>query len=609
MTLFSNVLRRTDWRVSLARRLDPDGASASIWTMLRIGILTIALVVGVVTVALSVYAAFRDMHVFPFWDMASLHNVYFGRPKADFFLFQDNEHLPFAVMPVFLADSLLFRAQGVSLVAGILFFNTMIACMLIGEYHRHTPRSTINLAMVSAIIFANMFWLIHHENLIWPKQIHMYMSAGFTLLAFRSLLSVEDRCADVTAFRTDRLVAACILMTIATFSFAYGAVGWIAAILLAVSRRWPRKTVGILLAAFLVNITIYAIFYNTRTLEHHTNPLYAVGRPLEVAEYIIYYFSTPVLALMRTVVSEPIARAIALGASGVACTAAVAGLLTVGFARRWEPGRLAQYAALVLLFAFGAAMMTALSRLDFGVHQSHSPRYAIVQVLFWNSLTLLFAALFGHWVRLQAASLAALALLVSVLLLPSQIGLARWSREHAEDHWTAVLAIINGVDDEHILTTRIFPAPAALKSVTRGLAVRGWSVFARPQPWWIGRPASGLFRDAPAERCLGFLDAASDLGRITNGTYVNGWAWDVTARAVPEWVVLLDDDGIVRSLARGGLVRDDVGRVHPEAAGARPGWRGYAATTTPLAEYHAYAVLSDGATICPLRSHPDARPD
>ncbi|RST86283.1 hypothetical protein EJC49_11300 [Aquibium carbonis] len=561
------------------------------------------------TVALSVQVAFRDMHVFPFWDMASLHNVYFERPKSNFFLFRDNEHLPFAVMPLFLADSVLFRAQGVSLVAGILLFNALIAVLLIDEYRRHATRSTVTLVMVSALFFANMFWLIHHENLIWPKQIHMYMSAGFTLLAFRSLVSVADHADDAVEHRLGHVVSACVLMTIATFSFAYGAVGWIAAILLAVSRRWPRKALTVLVAAFLVNITIYAIFYNTRTLDNHTNPLHALGRPLEVAEYLVYYFSAPVLALMRTVVAEPIARAIALVASSLACMAAIAGLVMVGIGHRRQHGRLAQFAALVLLFTLGAAMMTALSRLDFGVYQSQAPRYAIVQVLFWNGLTLLFAALFGHWARLHASGLSALALLVSLLLLPSQVGLARWSRDHADGHWTAVLALINGVDDEQMLTTTIFPAAGTLKSVARGLAVRGWSVYARPQPWWIGRPAAGLFRNAPADRCMGFFDAASDLGRLANATYVQGWAWDAAARRVPEWVVLLDDDGIIRSLARSGLPREDVGAVHPHLAGSRPGWRGYAANADPIAAYQAHAVLSDGATLCPLGAHTDVPAD
>lgn len=589
----------------LACRRGPGGISAPAWRLLRNGILGFTVLVGAGVVALSVHVAFRDMHVFPFWDMGGVHHVYFSRPARDFFVFRDNEHLPIAVMPLFLADAELFRARGISLVAGILLLNAMIVALLADAYRRHAPRSTAHLVMVSALFAANMFWLIHYENLIWPKQIHMYMAAGLTLLAFRALAGVEGETGGVATFRRGRLIAACVLMTLATFSFAYGAVGWIAAILLALSRRWPARLSWVLFAAFVANMATYALFFNMRTLENHTNPILAIGRPLQVTEYLVHYFSAPVTTLLRTVLAEPLAHPISLWASALAVLAALAGIVHQGLLGSRRPERLAQFACLLLLFTLGAGTMTALSRLDFGTGQSQAPRYAIIQVLFWNGLTLLFAARFGHWVRMQAGVLAGLCLFTSVLLVPSQAGIARWSREHAEDHWTAVLAIINGVDDDEIVTTRIFPVKDVVVAVTRGLAVRGWSVFSRPQPWWIGRPASALFADAPADRCLGSFDTASDLGRIADGTYVDGWAWDVKAQAAPEWVVLLDEEGIVRSLARGGLARPDVGRVHPAVAGSRPGWRGYAAAKDPLARYEAFAVLGDGATICPLGTHAD----
>ncbi len=585
------------------------GVSGPAGRLLQDGVLILTILVGIGVVAMSVYVAFRDMHVFPYWDMGGVFHALFAMPLRDFFIFRDNEHLPIAVMPLFLADAELFRARGISLVAGILLLNALIVWLLADEYRRHAPRSRRVLAMVSALFAANMFWLIHQENLIWPKQIHMYMAAGLTLLAFRALIGFEGEKGGATTFRRERLIAVCVLLTLATFSFAYGAVGWIAAILFALSRRWPWRPSWILFASFAVNMAVYAFLYNTRTLEHHTNPLLAIGKPVQVAEYLVHYFSAPVSALLRPVLDDGAAKSISLVVSALACLAAIAGLLHEGLTGRSRPReRLPQFACLLLLFTFGAGLMTALSRLDFGTAQSQAPRYAIIQVLFWNGLTLLFAARFGHWIRLQAGALTGLCLFTSILLIPSQLGIARWSRDHAEDHWTAVLAIVNGVDDDQILTTRIFPQKDVYAAVVRGLAVRGWSVYARPQPWWIGRPARTLFADAPAERCIGFFDAGSDLGRIRDGSYVNGWAWDVAAQKPPEWVVLLDGDGTVRSLARSGLVRPDVGEAHPALAGSRPGWRGYADRTDAISHYRAFAVLSDGATICPLASHAEETP-
>jgi hypothetical protein len=352
-------------------------------------------------------------------------------------------------------------------------------------------------------------------------------------------------------------------------------------------------------------MTIYGLFYNFNTLEHHTNPMEAIFKPLKLAEYMVYYFSSPILGLVEQLFDNQLAKSISLAVSALACIAAIAGIVHVGLVGKRASNRLAHFACLLLLFTLGAGLMTALSRVDFGVNQSLSLRYAVIQVLFWNGLTLLFAGLFGHWTRVQAVSLATISLFVSTMVIPSQFEKAQWSRERAEVHWTAVLAIINGVDDRETLTANILPLPTLLNAVAKGLAVRGWSVFAWPQPWWIGRQSSGLFQTADAARCLGSFDAADDLGRIENGAYVNGWAWDVEAQAAPEWVVLLDVGGVVRSISRSGLVRDDVAQVLPDSAGSRLGWRGYVAASSPLAELSAHAVLADGVTICPLQRSAD----
>jgi hypothetical protein len=607
MVVTSSIWRKAADRLTSSKDILAQRApSAPFWGIIRLAILFVSILTGLAVALNSIHIAFRDMYVFPYWDMMAVHHIYFLAPLRDFFIFRDNEHLPIAAMSLFLADSEIFHAQGVSLIAGILVLNALLVALTADEYRRHAPRSTIDLMMVSAIFAANMFWLIHRENLIWPKQIHMYLSAATTLLAFRFLVSVEDHHADHVMYRRGKLFAACVLMTIATFSFAYGAVAWLAAIMLAVARRWPAQLVGSLFAAFLVNMSVYAAFYNVATLEHHTNPFLALLRPLHVAEYLVHYLSAPITVLLQQAFAQRLAETLSLGVSALACILAVAGILYVGLVGKREANRLAQFSCLLLLFTIGAGMMTALSRLDFGADQSQASRYAIIQVLFWNGLILLFAALYGQWKRLQSIFLSANALFVCALLIPSQIHIARSSREQAEEHWTAVLAIINGVDDKQILTTKIFPAPDVIKSVTQGLAVRGWSIFAHPQPWWVGRPASALFREGKAERCRGYFDASSNLERLTDGAYVNGWAWDEKARSAPEWVVLLDDDSVVRSLGRSGLLRDDVAQALPETAGSRPGWRGYVASKAPISELHAYAVLSDGATICPLRPYADA---
>ena len=52
----------------------------------------------------------RDTDSFPYWDMVAVFSRYFKGPMSTFFLFKDNEHLPFVAMPFFYVDMNLFEA-------------------------------------------------------------------------------------------------------------------------------------------------------------------------------------------------------------------------------------------------------------------------------------------------------------------------------------------------------------------------------------------------------------------------------------------------------------------------------------------------------------------
>jgi len=563
--------------------------------------------VAIWVIGLSVQVAFRDRHVFPTMDMGAVFFVQFVAPAADFFLFRDNEHLPFAVMPLFLADSVLFRGHGLALIAGILLLNALVVGLVIDACRRHARCTPTALTTLAALIAASLFWLIHHENLIWPKQIHMYVSLACSVLAFRVLASLDDAPTGGETPPIGKAVLACGLMTVGTFSFAYGAVAWVAAILLALVVRAPRRILGVLSLGFVVNLALHATFYNTRTLEDPSNPLVGVRMPLAVGEYVLHYVSAPLFALIHPVLGRSLATSVSLGVAALGCLGAIYALLQLGLRRQSTPDRLVRFACLLLMFTLGTALITALSRVTFSPEQAYAGRYAIIQVLFWIGLALMLTARLAHHTRVYGTSLAVIAVALLALLVPSQSSHAQWSRDYAEGHWTAVLAVVNGVDDDQQLTSRLYPRRDVLDVVARGLAMRGWSVYSQPQPWWMGRPAASLFVEAPAHRCMGVLDTASDLGRISNGVLVNGWAWDVHAARPPEWIVLLDADGVVHSLGRSGLRRPDVGKVHHELAGSRPGWRAYAVDRQPNGEYSAHAVLADGASICQLAGSATAR--
>jgi len=207
------------------------------------------------------------------------------------------------------------------------------------------------------------------------------------------------------------------------------------------------------------------------------------------------------------------------------------------------------------------------------------------------------------WLRNTLVAVVGLA--VMALLGPSHFAYANTVRSLLRTHWQSVLAVVNGVDDEAMVRQNLHPRRDVFDNLVTNLAAHHFSVYADPQPGWLGQRADALFRIVPGARCLGNFDMASDLGRLQGQSYVEGWAWDVEGRRPPVWQVLVDEGGTVRGLARSGWNRSDVEAGAPQTRGTATGWRGYVAAPVPLSGVRAYAVLADGASICPLsRSQP-----
>lgn len=550
--------------------------------------------IGLAIATHSAYISLRDMYIFPYWDMAFLQKVYFYNPVGEFFIFRDNEHLPFVAMPFFLVDNIFFQARGIFLVIVTLILNAVIVGLVLDELRRVWQKGhALSFAAAASFVVISMFWLIHFENLIWPKQIHMYLSAAFFVLASRMLAGMDEQVGSGTPPKWTKVLLMAALLSASMFSFGYGAIGWIAVLMLTITGRWPWRTVGALLAIFALNATVYAICYNYSTMEYHSNPLASFGSPFKLAEFTVAYFANPIYGLLRN-------RQAAAAVSLAGCLAALWILFRVVLLRRRSASRIELFASLLLLFAFGSALMTGLSRLKFGIETAGSPRYAIAQMPLWIGLGLIAVTALRERLRPWTPAVAVVGLIVAILFVQSQVRYERTTEKLSQDHWQGVLAVINGVADDEILLKTIYPDRQMIDLVAPKLAERHWSVYADPQPWWLGQPARDLFRVEAADRCNGSLDLVSDLGRLKGQSYVEGWAWDRNADRTPDWVVLVDGAGIVRGLARSGLKRPDVERALSAAAGSAPGWHGYVAAPIPLVGTEAYAVLADGSSICQL---------
>ncbi len=145
----------------------------------------------------------------------------------------------------------------------------LIACTIsYKEINNEKNRNIFKFITLSVFISAPLFWVQNCENLLWPKQIHLYTSILFFALSIVAL----DR--NDLSWRRFALVS--ILMMLSVLSFGYGLAGVVTLCLLTYVQRLPwRHQIGYAAVALLCVATwgIPAPFFVTqRTLPSDRKP-------------------------------------------------------------------------------------------------------------------------------------------------------------------------------------------------------------------------------------------------------------------------------------------------------------------------------------------------
>lgn len=522
----------------------------------------------------SLLAVILWLHPYPVMDTVTVIDGYFSLSWPQFLFFRgDNEHLPWLAMPFFAADIALFGARGVFLIVLLLLLNAAVALTLAALIGRRLAlrRDRVMAVLVS---LAGFFWLLHAENLIWPKQIHMYLSLVLFLLACLMLARVDERLGRDGGPVTGSLLGIALLLTGSTFSFAYGIVGWLALLLAALSLRWPGRVLILLAAGFAVNLAIYVLAYAPTALPAtHTRPVDALLQPLRLAWYVLHYLGHP----LRRLLFGGREAALVLTAAGI-----LASFWFMHRAMRQRRGPAEAALLAVLLFSMGAAGISALSRVGFGSGQAETLRYGVVQVLFWGALAGLALPFLA-----RAPGRNWLCLLLVLLMLPFQSRMLKRLPQDDAETWRAVTALVTGADAETRIRQRLHPDIVQLQRVTENLRIRGLSVFADAPVTWLGRPLTELAVLADAASCTGWVRIV-DPDMSPSHIALEGQARETAGGRQAEWIIVTGDDGRVVGLGHRGFWRDAEGVT----------WRGYARRdgTAP----QAYAILPDSGRACPL---------
>lgn len=546
----------------------------------RIAAVTLAIVACLLcgaVVVMSLIAVYRYRDHMPFYDMILVDYEYmFGRAR-DFWLLPDNEHRPIFAMPLYWIELALLHDQEAFLVACNVALSAGIAAVPAWSAIRAARGDRLLGAIAVALIAALVFSLMNRVNLIWPKQVHMYLSILGLFVAFRRAASLRP----MTGWG---MLAVTGWLFVATFSFAYGVIGFPAVAILGVMRRWPVRAWLVLAVSFAAVMALYFQLTDGFAFLAHGGARPPLGGLLLFA---LTFIAAPVVAVGKAAGAGPWTLAI-----GQALTAAALAVYAWRAIRALvRPVSEAEALALLLAaFVAGNALQTSFARLEMlGQAGALEYRYVIGEVPFWIGLVLLgveaVRRLPTPWRVLPAGAAA----VVAALLLNANRQEERNLRWEAAYHWREVTGALTGVVDRPLLEERIWIDTQQLLRVIDGLRERQWSVFGWPQAHWVGMRASD-FPAAPG-RCAGTLRTVTALPG-GGGTLLEGWAGNKRAPGWAAWIVLVDASGVITGLAHGGALDDWVATVGP----GYTGWFGYnrgEGTPTP------YLVLP-GDRLCAL---------
>lgn len=425
-------------------------------------------------------------------------------------------------------------------------------------------------ARASAILFAviGIFWLGNERSLTHGNEsVHAYL---VTLCLVAGCWLLSDRTADLSPMR---LASALLLGMVAAFSFGSGIACFVAFAVVLLLRRARWQSLVALGAGAIAVLTAHLLLGETGV------EIMVGWSPVEQATQLLRWLSAPALYVAWPLLDSDAAAAIpvaslreasmplALGFErlfGVVQTAlwpnallslgGIAWLLASSHAAwRHDASRMQQVALGVAWFALAVGVLVCLSRADYFVQQPQqvvAPRYVPWSSLFWSGLGM------ATVLRMPSASpgrSAACALLVAVLLLPSQVWMAMLAhRAQSLAELTAVGAAVGVLAEDSALGENV------VDEITTALPLlrqSGASIFAWPETRAMGQPV-------PARA------HAVEVSRLRVEPVVNRWG-------SPGFSVSFD---LGISPCPRLLLTDNTGRVSGMAVrmGRGDGWQGWA---------------------------------
>ncbi|MGZ5051279.1 MAG: hypothetical protein ACXWF8_10335 [Methylobacter sp.] len=510
--------------------------------------------------------------------MLALRNDDFPRTGVLPFIWeQHNEHRIVIPKIIYFIDMALFGYQGYFPIVCIFLFQMLALGMLIWlfvdvENRRYSLKT---LPLISLTVIA-AFDLIQWENFASTFQTSFVGCFAFSVSS--CILYAKHT---ITGRRL-YLWFAVLFAASASLSLASGLFIWGALALLAYLIH-PKRYVHSFsfVAIFLGFLLLYLRGYVSPV--GHAHPADSlIHHPLLVLDYLTTWLGN---------IAGKVSSAKWLGRLGLAAILAIAAYLILNKNRKNH--RIEMCALLgICAFILMAGFITSLGRINFGVEQAMSSRYATPVLLFWTSLLGCYFFLALEYLKPSYIGIAIALILFAFfgLVIRNKQGsdqLVTFQNQQAQAYLTVVT---DQYKKQPELLAPVFPTPILIVEAVNMLKEQKISSFntVNASPFALGDSFPSLSM-RPASSCKGHVDTITAIGKETY--QIIGWAWNEALSAYPRWIYLVQAGKII-GLGKPGLLRPDVLAAIPAINEARVGWQAIATSPGRLGLDNIEAYIS-----------------
>jgi len=558
-------------------------------------VLIVVAVASLTIVSSTLYVVFHNYVRLPYYDEWEMighwndkwRNVDLGwRHLFD----QHNEHRIALPRLVFFTDLGWFHGTGTFTLTSVIFtqfFHTLVLTRLVSGLFKW--RSICSLVAAS-LIFILMFSALQIENLIWAFQLQFVGVFLFATLAFFFLLQPISEKRAIFSVLKSPFVIGILFCLAATFTMSNGLLVWPVGIMIGVQQRWsPRR---LLLFLGFTCVTWFVYFFDFQFNPGHSNPWDELVHFWVLLQYAAIYLGHPISPFWQD-------YAMGIGFIGIILTTFLVVRLTLDRPQQIFNSHSVRTLLAVSIFILLTAIVTASGRIEFGLQQAASSRYATPALIYWIATCSILLSINAPS-KLGRTSLrylgAALGFSVVASVATFQFTMIpEITQRLTQTRAVAASALLAGIYDKSALQ-HIHPRPWQIESTIDVLRENKLSLFSMGFAKLVGQPLEQLVSIESNSYCAGHIDEVTTLSSTQAQLRVRGWAIDRRTGKRADTVVLVTE-GAITGIAFPGLGRPDVEAIFPGIKDS--GWLGYA-KIRPSADLQAYALLNQGQSACLL---------